>query len=53
MSNLEMGEVSENRKFMKALERRVKIIVHLLRHNEFVINILEGKLIRYDRMRKY
>ena len=38
-----MDEVSESRKLIKALERRmVKFIDHLFRHNEFVANIIQG-----------
>ena len=36
-------EVSECRKFIKALERRVKFIGYPLRHNEFETNVIEGK----------
>ena len=40
-----LDEVSESRKFIKALKRiRVKLIGHLLKHNEFVTNIIECKV---------
>lgn len=40
--NLEnLDEVSERRKFIKAMERgRVKFICRLLKHNQFLTNIL-------------
>ena len=39
-------EVSENRKLIMNIEkRRVKFIVHLLKRNEFVTHIMEGKVL--------
>ena len=41
-----LDEVIESRNFIEALERRVKsqLISHLLRHDESVTNIIEGKV---------
>ena len=45
-SNLKvLDEVSESRKFIQALEKRVKFIAHILRHNQFVTNIIQGKVL--------
>ena len=46
-SNLEViDEVSENINFIKALERRrVKLVGHLVRHKEFLTNIIKGKIL--------
>ena len=37
-------EVSECRNFTKVVDRRVEFIGHLLRHQEFVTNIIEVKV---------
>ena len=37
--------MSESKKFIQALERRVKFIDHLVSHNEFVTNFTEGYII--------
>ena len=38
-------EANESRKFIKTLEINVKYIGHLLRHTEFVTNIIEGNVL--------
>ena len=41
-----LDEVIESRKFIKALEgNTVNFICHLLRRNEFVTSIIEGKVL--------
>ena len=48
-----VGEVSNNRKFIKALDRRrIKFIGHVLRNKEFVINIIEGKVLNKENTRQ-
>ena len=39
-----MDEISESRQFIKALERGMKFIGHLLRHNKFMTNVIGGKI---------